>query len=158
MTRHHSTCWHQFTWREQKRLPPSAERRSFPAWRSGPVSSGDRSQPGRNLENSHLAWQHRYMSLSLWHCLFPSHRWMYYKMKKISSIGHSLENSIVILCNWIWYMWMQVWIHPGTFSMWWCGTHRLITCSSSCWRTGSLWRIRRMRLWRRKFWPLVRLR
>lgn len=35
--------------------------------------------------------------------------------------------------------------------MWWFGTCRQTTCSSSCWRTGSLWRITRTVLWRGKF-------
>lgn len=36
--------------------------------------------------------------------------------------------------------------------MWWFGTCNQITCSFSCWRTGSLWRIIRTVPWRRTFW------
>lgn len=53
--RHHSSCRHPSVWCEQEWLLPSAEGWSFPTWQPGPVSSGNRPQPWRNLENSHLA-------------------------------------------------------------------------------------------------------
>lgn len=62
-TRHYSTCWHKSVRREQEWLSPSAEGWSFSAWQPGSVSPGNRRQPGRSLENSHLARQHGYIQL-----------------------------------------------------------------------------------------------